>query len=172
MGRSKDLFMQDRESDIFETENPFFNEPKKSHSDPFESLNNAFISQMEDYEDGNVDALETAIKMRKDYERLEIQMNLRKTWFEENKESINNEADKYPAGFKGYKIGTHTSTKYDYKNIPEWVNLKAKLTEIESNAKETLKAVEKGKTVVDEDGCVLIPAKVNRTYSVKFDKVK
>ena len=162
MGANKNDFMQDREYELYE---PIRN-------NPFDQLTEKFEKEMQEYEDGNIDALEAAIKMRKDYERLEVQMNLRKTWLDENKESIESESSKYPEGFKGYKIGTHTSAKYDYKGIPEWVDLKAKLTAIETNAKETLKAVEKGQIVVDKEGCEVIPAKVNRTYSIKFDKVK
>lgn len=162
MGKSKNDFMNDREAEFYSVES----------INVFEQLSDTFLHQVDEYEAGNVDALETAVRMRKDYEKLEVQMNMRKSWIDEQKNEIESEADKYPEGYNGYKIGTHTSAKYDYKGIPEWVELKAKLTAIETNAKETLKAVEKGQIVVDKDGCEVIPAKVNRTYSVKFDKLK
>ena len=89
MGANKIDFMQDRESELYE---PIRN-------NPFDQLIEKFEKEMQEYEDGNIDALETAVKMRKDYERLEVQMNLRKAWLDENKESIESEASKYPEGF-------------------------------------------------------------------------
>ena len=164
--------MEDREADIFETENPFFNEPKKSHSDPFEALNNTFISQMDDYEDGNIDALETAIKMRQDYERLELQMNLRKTWMDENKESIENESSKYPEGYKGYKVTIQTKSTPSFKNIPEWIELEKNKKDFEAKSKLALQMVNKGGLNVDADGSIIPLPEVNVTSFVKFDKLK
>ena len=172
MGKSKDLFMQDREADIFDTENPFFNEPKKSHSDPFEALNNTFISQMDDYEDGNVNALETSIKMRQDYERLELQMNLRKTWMDENKESIENESSKYPEGYKGYKVTLQSKTTLNFKNIPAWQDLEKQKKDFEAKSKLALQMVNKGGLNVDTDGAEIPLPEVNVTSFVKFDKIK
>ena len=80
MGKSKEIFMNDREVELYSVGN----------LNVFEQLSDNFLKQVDEYEDGNVDALETAIKMRKDYERLEIQMNMRKNWIDEQKNEIEN----------------------------------------------------------------------------------
>jgi len=172
MTRSKDLFMQDRESDLFDTENPFFNEPKISKVNPFDILADTFTSQMGDYEDGNVDALETAIKMRQEYERLEIQMNLRKTWMDENKESIENESSKYPEGYKGYKVTVQSKTTLSFKNIPDWIELEKQKKDFEAKSKLALQMVNKGGLNVDADGAEIPLPEVSITSFVKFDKLK
>jgi hypothetical protein len=173
MARSKDLFMQDREADIFNSENPFFNEPKTSKVNPFDILADNFTEQMEQYEDGNIDALETAIKMRQEYERLEIQMNLRKTWMDENKESIENESSKYPEAYKGYKVVIQTRATPSYKHIPEWLELENKKKAIEEKAKLGLQMKLKGIPNVDaETGEEIILPIISTTSFVKFDKLK
>ena len=164
--------MQDREVDIFETENPFFNEPKTPKASPFEILADSFSYQMEDYEVGNIDALETAIRMRQDYERLEIQMNLRKTWMDENKEAIENESFKYPEGYKGYKVTLQSKTTLNFKNIPAWQDLEKQKKDFEAKSKLALQMVNKGGLNVDVDGAEIPLPEVNVSSFVKFDKIK
>lgn len=162
MGANKNDFMNDMESELYE---PIRN-------NPFETLADKFVTEMQEYEDGNVDALETAIKMRKDYERLEIQMNLRKTWLDENKESIESEASKYPEGFKGYKVVMQTRPSYDFKNIDEWKVLEKAKKDFEAKSKAALLMVQKGGLNVDADGAEIPLPEVKNTSFLKFDKTK
>ena len=162
MGASKNDFMNDRESELYE---PIRN-------NPFETLADKFVTEMQEYEDGNVDALETAIKMRKDYERLEIQINLRKTWLDENKESIESEASKYPEGFKGYKVVMQTRTTLNFKNIVEWQRLENAKKDFEAKSKAALQMVQNGGLNIDSDGVEIPLPEVTVTSFLKFDKTK
>ena len=142
MGASKNDFMQDWESELYE---PIRN-------NPFETLADKFVTEMQEYEDGNIDALETAIKMRKDYERLEIQMNLRKAWLKENLDEIIGESEKYgKEGYKGFTFAKQQG-KLSYKHIPEWIELNKPVKAFEEKSKLALKLVEKGGLNVDENG--------------------
>ena len=164
MKTSKDLFMEDRESELYEVQTSKLN--------PFEQLSDTFLKQADKYDNGDVDALETAILMRKDYERLEIQMNMRKQWIEENKESIDEEASKYPEGYKGYKIVMQSRSTSSFKNIPEWIKLENAKKEFEAKSKAALKMVEKGGLNVDADGQEIPLPEINTTSFLKFDKTK
>ena len=154
--------MIDRESEIYETIRIY----------PFDQLTEKFEKEMQEYEDGNIDALETAVKMRKDYERLEVQMNLRKAWLDENKESIESEASKYPEGFKGYKVVMQTRPSYDFKNIDEWKVLEKAKKDFEAKSKAALLMVQKGGLNVDADGAEIPLPEVKNTSFLKFDKTK
>lgn len=165
MGASKVDFMNDREEEFFATDKPtVFN--------PFEQLSDMFVTQAEEYESGNIDALETALKMRKTYERLEIQMNNIKSWIEENKEAIDSEASKYPEGFKGYKVLLQTRTTLNFKNIPEWAALENAKKEFEARSKAALEMVKKGGLNVDADGAEIPLPEQSVTSFIKFDKIK
>jgi len=164
MGASKDLFMQDRESELYEV--------KSSNHNPFDQLSDAFLQQADKYENGDIDALETAILMRKDYERLEIQMNLRKTWMDENKESIESESSKYPEGFKGYKVSIQTKSTANFKSIPEWIKLEKDKKDFEAKSKLAYQMVQKGGLNVDANGEEIPLPEMSVTSFIKFDKVK
>lgn len=164
MKTSKDLFMEDRESELYNVQTSKLN--------PFEQLSDTFLKQADKYDNGDINALETAILMRKDYERLEIQMNMRKQWIEENKESINEESSKYPEGYKGYKIVLQSRSTMSFKNIPEWIKLENAKKEFEAKSKAALKMVEKGGLNVDADGQEIPLPEINTTAFIKFDKLK
>lgn len=55
------------------------------------------------------------------------------------------------------------SRRHDFKHIPEWADLKGKMTLIEGAAKDAARAAESGKQTVTEDGEVVTPAKVTFT---------
>lgn len=164
MGANKNDFMNDRESELYEV--------KTSKLNPFEQLSDTFIKQADKYDNGDCDALETAILMRKYYERLEEQMNMRKQWIEENKDSIDEEAIKYPEGYKGYKIILQSRSTMNFKNIPEWMKLENAKKEFEAKSKAALKMVEKGGLNVDADGQEIPLPEINTTSFIKFDKLK
>jgi hypothetical protein len=165
MGASKETFMKDREEDFFGTE-------KTKSFNPFEFLSDKFVNEIEDYENGNIDALETAILMRTDYERLEIQMNLRKTWLDENKRSIENEASKYPEGYKNYKVSMQTRSTFNFKNIEAWKSFENAKKEFEEKSKLAFNIVQKGGLNVDSNGEEIPLPEINITSFIKFDKIK
>lgn len=164
MGANKNEFISDKERELYEF--PTYK------SNPYDQLSDTFIKQADKYDNGDIDALETAILMRKDYERLEIQMNMRKQWIEENKESINEESSKYPEGFKGYKIVMQTRSTMNFKNIPDWIKLENAKKEFEAKSKAALKMVEKGGLNVDANGEEIALPEINTVSFIKFDKLK
>ena len=166
MGANKNLFMQDREEEFFGFEE------RTGFIDPYQLISDQFVTDAQEYEDGNLSALEVALKMRKDYEKLEIQMNLRKTWFDENKEAIENESSKYPEGYKGYKVVMQTRPSYDFKNIDEWKVLEKAKKDFEAKSKAALLMVQKGGLNVDADGAEIPLPEVKITSFLKFDKAK
>jgi hypothetical protein len=165
MGASKQIFIKDREEDFFGTE-------KTKSFNPFEFLSDKFITEIEDYEDGNIDALATAILMRKDYEKLEIQMNMRKTWLDENKSSIENESSKYPEGYKNYKVSIQHRSTFNFKNIEAWKYLENAKKEFEEKSKMAFNIVQKGGLNVDANGEEIPLPEINITSFIKFDKIK
>ena len=162
MGKSKNDFINDRAAELYSV----------GSLNVFEQISDAFLKQVDDYEAGNVDALETAIKMRKDYERLEIQMNMRKTWIDEQKNEIENEAEKYPEGYNGYKITKQTRETKSFKNIAEWLKLENAKKDFEAKSIAALNMVRKGGLNVDENGEEIELPEISVTSYIKFDKLK
>ena len=164
MSKSKNEFISDKERELYEF--PTYK------SNPYDQLSDTFLKQADKYDNGDIDALETAILMRKDYERLEIQMNMRKQWIEENKESIDEEASKYPEGYKGYKIVMQSRTTLNFKSIPEWIKLENAKKEFEAKSKLAFQLVKKGGLNVDESGEEIPLPEENISSFIKFDKLK
>lgn len=162
MGKSKNDFMNDREAELYSVGN----------LNVFEQLSDAFLKHVDEYEAGNADALETAVKMRKDYERLEDQMNMRKTWIDEQKNEIESEADKYPEGYNGYKIVKQTRETKSFKNIAEWLKLEKAKKDFEAKSIAALNMVRKGGLNVDENGEEIQLPEISVTSFIKFDKLK
>lgn len=162
MGKSKNDFMNDREAEFYSVDS----------LNVFEQLSDTFLQQVDEYEAGNVDALETAIRMRKDYEKLEVQMNMRKSWIDEQKDEIENEADKYPEGYNGYKITKQTRETKSFKNIAEWLKLEKAKKDLEAKSIAALNMVRKGGLNVDENGEEIELPEISVTSFIKFDKLK
>ena len=166
MGANKNLFMQDREEELFGFEE------RTGFIDPYQLISDQFVTDAQEYEDGNLSALEVALKMRKDYEKLETLMNFRKTWIDENKEAIENESSKYPEGYKGYKVVMQTRTTLNFKNIDEWQKLENATKDFETKSKAALLMVQKGGLNVDADGAEIPLPEVSVSSFLKFDKAK
>ena len=163
MKTSKDLFMEERESELYEVETSKLN--------VYDQLSDTFLKQADKYDNGDIDALETAILMRKDYERLEIQMNMRKAWLKENLDQVINESEKYgKEGYKGF-IFAKQQGKLSYKHIPEWIDLDKKVKDFEEKSKLALKLFEKGGLNVDESG-EEIPLPIYGESFLRVNKVK
>ena len=138
----------------------------------FEEMQSEFLTRIDEVESGNLSALELAADFKEEMNWLEQLQNERKSWLNENRSTILDEAENYNGIFGGFKFSTHTATKYVYSSIPEWQELEDRKKEIEKHAQEALKAKEKGHIIVDEDGCEIPAADVKRTFSIKIEKAK
>ena len=54
-----------------------------------------FLKYADDYECGNISALEVATEFRKDNDYFETMMNMRKSWMDEYRDEIVDEAEGY-----------------------------------------------------------------------------
>lgn len=62
---------------------------------------------------------------------------------------------------------------WNYKNIPEWIEKKKELTDLEANYKGAYSAYEKGEQIIDEDGVVVsIPEVSFKKNSIIIKKTK
>lgn len=107
--------------------------------------------------------------------RIELDASLEfiKDWKDENIDELAMLKEDYPEGYGGYKIeyrsGGYT---YKYDHIPEYKNLKIELKRIESEAKMSLSALEKGNTMVNDDGEIVPHAeKYGRKASLILKKI-
>ena len=138
----------------------------------FEQMQSEFLTRIDEVESGNLSALELAADFKEEMNWLEQLQNERKSWLNENRSTILDEAENHNGIFGGFKFSTHTATKYVYSGIPEWLELDDRKKEIEKQAQEALKAKEKGQIIVDEDGCEIPAADVKRTFAIKIEKAK
>ena len=133
-----------------------------------------FLNLADDYDCGNISALEVAIEFRKDNEYFEQMMNMRKSWMDEYRDEIVYESEEYGSdGYNGFIFSINTKKTYDFKSIPAWLEAKNKLTEIEEKAKLTLQLQKKGIAPVDfETGEILPIPQVKQTTFLKCEKSK
>lgn len=169
MGANKNDFLIDREREMLEQERGL-NELDLYRS--FNAISDAFVSKADEYENGNISALDTAIDFKKEIESLEIQISNRKTWIDENKGAIENEAVKYPEGHRGFTVSLQSRTTKNFKNIPEWIKLEHAIKDFEAKSNAALKMVEKGGLNVDSDGQEIPLPEITVSSFIKFGKVK
>ena len=133
-----------------------------------------FLKYADDYECGNISALEVATEFRKDNDYFETMMNMRKSWMDEYRDEIVDEAEGYGReGYNGFIFSTNTKKTYDFKSVPAWLEAKNKLTEIEEKGKLALQLQEKGIEPVDaETGEILPIPQVKLTSYLKCEKAK
>lgn len=134
----------------------------------------SFLNFCDEYESGNLSALEVATKFRQENDYFETMMNMRKSWMEEYREEIVYESEEYGRdGYNGFIFSINTKKTYDFKSIPDWLEAKKKLTEIEEKAKLTLQLQKKGIAPVDFETGELLPIpQVKQTTFLKCEKSK
>ena len=66
-----------------------------ANSEFFIQLQEQFLNDCDKYENGDISALDVAVKFKDEMSFLEHLTNQRKNWIDENLESVSNEADNY-----------------------------------------------------------------------------
>jgi len=92
---------------------------------------------------------------------------------DELKEFAQEEADKYPKQFEDFGFNfekRNGRTIYDFKHLPQWQQADKLKKMVEEQSKQALKAMERGDTIVDADGCIIEPPKVSYTKDVLIIK--
>ena len=176
MGKSKDLFMQDREEESFASQ-LLSDEASSYQADliaVFTALSTRFEYDVDQYEAGNISAIDLAVKFKNEIEVMEEQVKNRKAWLDETKREIASEADGYGKdGYKGLVFSIQTRTTYNFSKVEEVAKLKADIKELEEKGKLALKLIEKGIEPVDANTGELLPVpEVTVTSYLKTDKAK
>ena len=172
MGATKQDFMNDREEAFYQDEEQERGLNELDLYRSFNTISDAFVTKADEYENGNISALDTAIDFKKEIESLETQIGYRKTWIDENKDSIENEAVKYPEGYNGFKVSMQSRTTKSFKNIVEWMKLEQAKKDFEAKSNAAYAMVKKGGLNVDADGQEIPLPEISVSSFIKFDKVK
>lgn len=176
MGKSKDLFMQDREEESFASQ--LLSDDAASYQADlragFTALSNRFDYDIDQYENGHISAIDLAVKFKNEIETMEAQVKNRKEWLDEAKREIANEAEGYgKEGYKGLVFSVQTRTTYNFSKVQEVAKLKADIKELEEKGKLALKLIEKGIEPLDVNTGELLPVpEVTVTSFLKTDKAK
>jgi len=117
-------------------------------------MQNEYMNAVNDAEIGNVGHLDTFIFLENERKHLEASLSIIKSYKDENINLIGKEAEEYgKEGYKGYKVEIRNGgMEFNYKNIPEWQQLKESLSECEEKHKQAFIAKQKGLLTASEDG--------------------
>ena len=143
-----------------------------ANSEYFIQLQEQFLNDCDRYENGNISALDVAVKFKEEISFLEHLSNQRKTWIDENLESISNEADNYNNEYKGFKITLQSRETLNFKSIPQWNVLENAKKEFEQKSKLAWQLVKKGGLNVDENGEEIPLPEVKVSSFIKMEKLK
>ena len=143
-----------------------------ANSEYFIQLQEQFLNDCDRYENGNISALDVAVKFKEEMSFLEHLSNQRKTWIDENLESVSNEADNYNNKYKGYKVTLQSRETLNFKSIPQWNVLENAKKEFEQKSKLALQLVKKGGLNVDENGEEIPLPEVKVSSFIKMEKLK
>ena len=143
-----------------------------ANSEYFIKLQEQFLNDCDRYENGNISALDVAVKFKDEMSFLEHLTNQRKTWIDENLESVSNEADNYNNEYKGYKVNLQTRETLNFKSIPQWNVLENAKKEFEQKSKLAFQLVKKGGLNVDENGEEIPLPEVKVSSFIKMEKLK
>ena len=140
-------------------------------SEYFIQLQEQFLNDCDRYENGHISALDVAVKFKDEMSFLEHLSNQRKTWIDENLESVSNEADNYNNEYKGYKVTLQSRETLNFKMIPQWQQFEQQKKELEEKSKLALKLVKKGGLNVDENGEEIPLPEVKVSSFIKMEKI-
>lgn len=162
MGRSKEVFYEMREEELV----------SDTRRDPIHELSDRFVGAVDKYDNGDISALDLAVKLKNEIESLEVQINYRKSWLDENKDTVESEAAQHNHEYGGYKITKTVRESLDFKEIAEWAQLEAAKKDFEARSKAALQMVRKGGLNVDENGAEIPLPKITTTSYLTFKKQK
>ena len=138
----------------------------------FEQQEQEMHQAIEAYENGDVSALDVAIKFKEEMLMYEHLTELRKNWIDDNKDAIENEAEKWGNEYGGFKVTKQYRETLSFKHIPEWSDLEAQKKEVEKLSKLALQMVRKGGLNVDENGQEIALPEINVSSFIKFERTK
>lgn len=176
MGASKNDFMNDREAESFASQ--LLHEDALQHESDlragFTALSNRFEYDIDQYENGNISALDLAVKFKNEMDIMSTQIENRKAWLDENKSTIAGESEGHgKSGYHGLIFSIQTRTTYDFSKVNDVAKLKADIKELEEKGKLALKLIEKGIEPVDAKTGELLPVpEVKISSFLKTDKAK
>ena len=133
------------------------------------------MQQINDAEIGNINHLDTFLNLRDARFLLQQSMDLIKSYEQDNRDYIMNEANDYPEGYKGFTFKeVNGRTMFSYKEIPQWKQAKKDLSEIESLYKTAFQQKLKGMQTVTNDGELIdiFPDVSYAKNSIRLTKVK
>lgn len=176
MGASKQTFIEQREiDDLNFAEQLAFEEKGEKCSTVQLGLNampELIDLEIQDFDLGNISSLDLALKFRVYSEVFKSLSEKMDEWIKENRISISDEADKYPEGYKGFKVKLQSRTTMNFKNIQIWEDLEKAKKDFEDKSKLAFALVQKGGLNVDENGEIIPLPESTTTTFIKFDKVK
>lgn len=139
----------------------------------FEQYQQEFINKCQEVEDGNVSPLEAAVNFKEEMDFLNQLAEERKTWLNENVDSITDEAAAYGKdGFRGFIFSKMYKETPSFKHIPAWVALENQKKALEQKSKLALRMVQNGGLNVDENGEVIPLPIVKTTSYIKGENVR
>lgn len=139
----------------------------------YEEYQADFIERCQLVKDGNLSALDCAIRFKEEMDYLSKLAEERREWMNENVDEITNEAEKYgKEGFKGMVFSKQTRETFSFKNIPDWVKVNNLQKTIEQRSKTAWKQVQNGMLNVDNAGEEIPLPEVKVSSFIKVDKVK
>lgn len=113
---------------------------------------NTVEKTIEDYNNGNVNVLETYITLKELKSFYESQIDIIKGFESENINEIELEIREHHNEFKGYKFEIRNGRKiYDFSKITEIQEKKKELKNIESKYKLAFDAFQKGNRMIDDE---------------------
>ena len=176
MGANKNDFMSDREAEELNFAEQLRFEEKSDAIASVKSGLNAMPELIEfeilEFENGNISALDLALKFRGYTDNLKSQIEKMDNWIKENKLYISDESEKYPEGYHGYKVVLQTRETKSFKNIDEWVKLEKAKKDFEAKSIAALNMVRKGGLNVDENGEYIPLPEITSTSFILFSKLK
>ena len=176
MGASKNDFINDREEESFASQ--LLSDDAASYQADlmagFTALSNRFEYDIDQYVNGNISALDLAVKFKNEMDIMTIQIENRKAWLDEYKSTIAGESEGYgKSGYKGLIFTVQIRSTPSYKNIDSWVKADDLKKQIEAKAKLALQLMEKGIEPVDAQTGELLPVpEVKISSFLKTDKLK
>lgn len=123
--------------------------------------------------EGELSALDLAVKYHNETKALEEQIAKRKDWLMQNLDAITNQAEEYGRqGYKGKIFTKQTKRTLSFKHIPQWQEFEKQKKALEEKSKLALMMVEKGGLNVNETGEEIPLPEVSYSSYLKIDKVR
>jgi len=126
----------------------------------FTKMNAHLMQQITDAEMGDASHLDTFIELRAQRDLLNQNLDLIKSYEDDNSHLLIDEMSNYPEGYRNKIFELRSGrTTFDFKCIPEWDAVDTKKREIESKYKLMYQAVQKGfeHSRIDPDTGEILP---------------